>query len=66
MIAAMVTNVARDTKRHPTAFTPEDFFPDPDRRPVTTEDRVARLKAWAAQMNARNEARKPRAFRVPR
>lgn len=62
MIAAMVTNVARDTKRHPQAFTPDDFFPDPSLPPVTTADRVAKLKAWAMQMNARNE---PRKFRVP-
>jgi len=57
MIAAMVTNVARDVKSHPAAFTPDDFFPDPDRRPVTVDDRVARLKAWAMQMNARTEAK---------
>jgi hypothetical protein len=65
MVAAMVTNVARDVKSHPRAFTPDDFFPDPERRPVAVEDRVARLKAWAMQMNARNEA-KTRSIRVPR
>jgi len=64
MVAAMVTNVARDAKSHPQAFTPDDFFPDPERRPVAVEDRVARLKAWAMQMNARNE-RKTRYQKVP-
>jgi hypothetical protein len=64
MVAAMVTNVARDVKSHPRAFTPDDFFPDPERRPVAVEDRVARLKAWATQMNARNDA-KTRSVRVP-
>lgn len=64
MVAAMVTNVARDTKAHPQAFTPDDFFPDPDRRPVTPADRVARLRQWAEAMNARNNAR-TRYQRVP-
>lgn len=62
VIAATAVNIATAGAKERRHFGPGDFFdslrePEPV-VPVTAEQRVAKLRAWAARMNKRPEARK--------
>lgn len=59
MIAALIANVNRDPKKRTEPYDVEDFFPRyestiqaPEVAPVDLE---AKIKAWAATMNAAND-----------
>lgn len=65
VLAALIANVNRDSKRKPEPFTIEDFFPSEPPREETPEEATerleAQLKAWAAGRNAEGQV-----IKVPR
>lgn len=50
MLACLIANANRDTKKHPRPFTPKDFIPDYERRgkEQTPEEMIQVARMWNA------------------
>lgn len=70
IVAALIANVNRDSKKRPEPYDVEDFLPRWETRvaPPPTEDVQLKdkLLAWAATMNADNQGDRPKSYLRPK
>jgi hypothetical protein len=47
IIASVIANVNRDSKKQPTPYAPTDFMPSYKKKPQTTEEQIALFEGLA-------------------